>query len=134
MKKKPIIIWGQELGLDDCPYAKRWVLDMRLFSLRLHHFIRSDDPRYKHDHPWWYITLVLKGAYWDRGEDGDKYLRAPTIAFRSATRAHYVDPDAGGVWTLVITGRPKRHWGFWVKGKFLKAHRFFFDYGHPPCE
>lgn len=132
---RKIIIWGEELGIKECPYAKRWVLDLYFFSLRLHHFIHSDDPRYKHDHPWWYVTFIIKGAYWDRRfAYDDVYLKAPAIAFRRSSHAHYVDPDEGGVWTIVLTGRHKRTWGFWVKGKFKKAYRYFYDYGHPPCE
>lgn len=131
---RPIITWGQPLGIAECPYAKRWIFDPRLFSVRVHHFVRSDDPRYKHDHPWWYLTFVVKGGYWDRGEEEATYLKAPAVAFRRATRPHYVDPDPGGVWTVVLTGRQKRVWGFHVKGKFKKAYRYFFDYGHPPCE
>lgn len=133
-KWKPKIYWGQYLGLSDCPYARRWVVDLRICSLRLHHFYKSDDPRYKHDHPWWYVTLVLKGGYYDRGIEGDKLILPGRPQFRRAERSHYVDPLPGGCWSLVVTGYNKRPWGFWVKGKFKKAHRFFFDYGHPPCE
>lgn len=126
--------WGQRLGREECIYARRWVVGMGLFSIRVHHFYHSDDPRFKHDHPWWYLTFVFRGGYWDRGVGYDRLLKAPTIAFRKAESAHWVDPLPGGVWTLVITGRHKRTWGFWVKGKFKKAYRYFFDYGHPPCE
>lgn len=62
---KPGIIWGQELGKPECPYLKRWVLNFGKFSIRLHHWMGSDDPRYMHDHAWGFYTLVLKGGYTD---------------------------------------------------------------------
>lgn len=54
----------------DCPYLDRWVLGVGRpsrpcwFSIRLHHFFRSDDD-HLHDHPTWFLTLVLKGTYDD---------------------------------------------------------------------
>lgn len=60
--------WRQQLGRPECPYMERWVLNLgRLGSIRLHHWIRSDDKRAKHDHPADFITLVLKGSYEDWG-------------------------------------------------------------------
>lgn len=132
--KKPKVYWGQYLGLRECPYARRWVLDAVVCSVRVHHFYRSDDPRYKHDHPWWYLTIVLKGYYYDVGEGDTRLVLPLRPQFRRALRPHYVQPGDNGCWSLVFTGRARRPWGFWVKGKFKKAHRFFFDYGHPPCE
>lgn len=62
---KPGILWGQELGKPECPYLKRWVFNFGLFAIRLHRWYSSDDPRYMHDHPWGFWTLVLKGGYYD---------------------------------------------------------------------
>lgn len=132
--RKPRVYWGQYLGLQECPYARRWALDLVVFSIRLHHFFRSDDPRYRHDHPWWYCGVVLKGGYYDRDGQTDKFLSPGRPFFRKSERAHYVDPVPGGSWSLVFTGPVSRHWGFWVGDKWKRAHRFFFDYGHPPCD
>lgn len=64
----------------DCPYLDRRVLGFgpgmfrrysededrskSWFSLRLHHFFRSDED-HVHDHPTWFVTLVLAGSYED---------------------------------------------------------------------
>lgn len=46
----------------------RWAWDFGRFgSLRLHHWLRSDDKRFKHDHPSDFATLVLRGSYQDIG-------------------------------------------------------------------
>jgi hypothetical protein len=33
-------------------------------NMMLHHLCASD-PEGLHDHPWWNISLVLKGGYWE---------------------------------------------------------------------
>lgn len=64
-RNRPWIAWRQELGDPECPYLIRWLFDPRLFSIRLHHWVRSDDKRAMHDHSWWFLTLVLSGGYTD---------------------------------------------------------------------
>jgi hypothetical protein len=56
------------IGPADGPYMRRWWLipRNRLFNVYLHHIImRDDDARALHDHPWWNVSLVLKGGYWE---------------------------------------------------------------------
>lgn len=128
------ITLGQLLGKKECPYIKRWVIDFGFFSIRLHHWLSSDDQRYLHDHPWWYISLVVKGSYIDRSDKGDTKRNPGSISYYPATHKHTVSVSSGGCWTILITGREVRDWGFWVKGKFKKRNRYFYDYGHHPCE
>lgn len=64
--------WAQLIGPDDCPLMRRWVLVTPLGSIRLHHFLRSDADRHPHDHPWWFVTLVLAGEYDDYAWSGDE--------------------------------------------------------------
>ncbi len=127
------ILWGQKLGLPECPYARRWVLQFSFCSLRIHHFYRSDDDRAFHDHPWWFLTFILAGAYIDVSEDSQTMLKRGDFAFRRAEHKHTVRTD--GVWTFLITGAEVRTWGFWTKaGKFLRARKFFWKHGHHPCD
>lgn len=125
---------GERLGRPECPYLRRWVLALGLFSVRVHHFYRSDDARNHHDHPWWFVTLVLKGGYTDVSEGRLDHLRPGSMRFRPALHRHTVQTDPGGVWTLVLTGPNRRTWGFWVKGRFRKANKYFFEHGHHPCD
>lgn len=124
----------EPLGKEECPYAYRWVLNLGLFSLRIHHFLRSDDKRYFHDHAWWFITLVLKGSYTDVSPNGEDKLRSGSIRYRKANHPHYVKVSEGGCWTLLITGPMVRKWGFWVNGKFKRPLKYFHKFGHPPCD
>lgn len=124
----------EKLGLPECPYVIRWRFETPVGSIRVHHWLSNDDPRAVHDHPWWFLTFVVKGGYCDLGPGKDEALKAPCIRFRKAEHKHTVYPDPGGAWTLLITGRPLRKWGFYPGGKFVKANKWFLSYGHHPCD
>lgn len=128
------IRWNEPLGKEECPYAYRWVLNLGIISFRIHHFIRSDDSRYLHSHPWWFLTFVLKGSYVDVSSEGRDQLTKGSIRFRKAKHLHYVEVPKDGVWTFLITGPPKNKWGFLVKNKIIRPLKYFHQFGHPPCD
>lgn len=146
-----MITWGQDLGEPECPYAKRWIIDLGIISIRVHHWLRSDDKRAPHDHPAWFATCVLKGSYEDwsyeptasgspRLENAiiDR-LEPGSIRFRRANHIHSVSVGPDGCWTFLIFGREKRTWGFWTKRKdgavrFIRSKRYFHKHGHHPCD
>lgn len=53
------------MGDPNNPYLYRWTLIAFGFSIRLHHWIKSDDNRYFHDHSCDLISIVLRGYYWN---------------------------------------------------------------------
>jgi hypothetical protein len=120
--------------LPDCPYVIRWRLELFGYSVRVHHWLSNDDPRAFHDHPWWFLTFVVKGGYKDVSPEGKDCLRPGSIRYRPALHQHIVYPNTGGCWTILITGRPLRKFGFWKDGKFTKANKWFLSYGHHPCK
>lgn len=128
------LTWGENLGRPECPYVKRWVLNFGLFSIRLHHWISSDDQRNFHDHAWWYVTFILRGGYLDRSPGSANYIEPGQFAFRRATHQHtvYVPPE--GCWSILLTGPEKREWGFWVDGRFVKRNKYFFRFGQHICD
>jgi hypothetical protein len=131
------ITWGEKLGRPECPYLIRWMIVTKWGSVRIHHWRFGDDPRAKHDHQWNFITIVLRGSYADITPEGRELLRAGAIRFRSATHVHTVDTK--GCWTLLLTGRPIREWGFWsyTKGgkfRWYKHNKYFYINGHHPCK
>lgn len=152
------IRWNEPLGELECPYAYRFVIIIFGFSIRIHKWLRSDDKRYMHNHPWWFYTFVLKGSYIDVSDDiaayeqGDidrevgwenhiiekpwrrrDHLKQFSFRYRSANHTHYVEIPKGGCWTILITGKPLNKWGFWINNRYLRPLRFFSRYGHPPC-
>jgi hypothetical protein len=59
--RKPDFIIG---GADE-PYMLRWwvIPRNRFFNIYLHHFLRSDEDRALHDHPWLNCSWLLDGRY-----------------------------------------------------------------------
>lgn len=56
-----------KIGRADDVYMNRWYVipRNRWFNIYLHKIVRDDDPQALHDHPWWNISIVLKGGYWE---------------------------------------------------------------------
>ena len=98
------------------------------FNVTLHKIVRSDDP-IMHDHPWSYMTIVLKGGYWEHtpifNKDGSmltefQVWRGPgSIIKRGAGEYHWLelDENVGPATTLFFMGRQQREWGFLVQTK-----------------
>lgn len=57
--------WKERLGLPEHSYLYRWTVIIFGYTIRLHHWIKSDDNRYFHDHSSWLISIVLRGYYWN---------------------------------------------------------------------
>ena len=134
MAEQNVIAWKQPLGDPACPYAFRWVLNLGIVAFRLHKWVGSDDPRYMHDHPYWFFTFVLKGSYDDVTDAGVEPMPRWTIRFRRATHKHTVKLTSPVCWTFLISGMQVRKWGFWIGEKFFRAEKFFAKIGHHPCE
>lgn len=126
---------GEKLGKPECPYMRRWVINFHFFSIRIHHWYSSDDDRAFHDHPWWFITLILRGSYKDISPDGVEFMYPGKIKLRPALHRHTVKVSPGGCWTVMITGMQIRRWGFWIRNgtKFVKSNKYFLEHGHHPC-
>lgn len=149
----------QIIGGADDPYMLRWYLipRNRALNVYLHKFMRDDDDRALHDHPWWFVSVILRGGYIEHTEspEGRMVLRCRTsvfhvrspwwrrsIGFRPAVWQHRValphTPDGGRVpcWTLIVTGRNVRTWGFWCPGPTRRAPKRFVpwrEFGDAGC-
>lgn len=121
MRMKPYRRFGrflqfrhERMGYPECPYLVRWMLIIFGFSIRLHRWIRSDDDRYFHDHSCDFVSIVLWGRYTNVTPDGEFPVRAPSIWSSRAENRHYLRIPKGGAWTLLLCGRPRHKWGFYV--------------------
>lgn len=133
LKRAPDFIIG---GVDQ-PYLRRWWVCPRnpLFNIYLHEFLRDDDDRALHDHPWPNCSILLKGSYVEHQiRAGGIHIRAERKAgdwyVRPSGRiAHRIEVGEGGCWTLFITGPVYRSWGFhcpdkgWVPWRTFTAAR-----------
>ena len=122
------------MGRKECPYLIRWTIVFFGYSIRLHHWIRSDDKRFFHDHPFDFISIVLKGKYTNVTPEGKYKIYAGSIWFSEGNKRHYLDIPKEGVWTLLFCSKPYRKWGFWVNNHLWRPLRYFHKYGIPPCD
>ena len=92
------------------------------FNVTLHKIVKSDDPIF-HDHPWSYMTIILKGGYYEHtllfNSKGEKFgevsrWRGPgSIIIRRSKEYHWLELDNNQpVTTLFFMGPQVREWGF----------------------
>lgn len=103
-----------------------WLLQRLGVAIRVHHILRSDDDRAFHDHPWSYLTIILRGGYvevrpvFDKSGlymgDSRKWYGPGSVLWRPAKSWHRLEVPAGQTaWTLFITGPYRQKWGFLVQ-------------------
>ena len=122
---------------DGSPYLVRWHLLLTPFGrVYLHRFL-APDAQCPHDHPWPFVSLVLWGGYWEErygagqpAPDGRRlaWRGRLSVAFRRAEDTHRVARlhPTRPTWTLVVTGRRRRRWGFWTAAGWIH-YRLFDD-------
>ena len=124
----------EKLGRPECHYLHRWTLILFGYSIRLHHWIASDASiQHFHDHPFDFISIILKGSYTNVTPEGRIEVKAPSIWKAKAEGKHYLLIPRGGAWTILLCSRPHRKWGFWVNNHLWRPLRYFHKFGHPPC-
>lgn len=119
-------VWCDD-GISFFYELKPWA--RRLPALRLHQICTPDYDPHMHDHPWSFVSLVLRGGYMERRpvsvepsfistDEREDYFpthrRSGSIALRRSTDRHLISYVESDTWTLVALG-PKRHWwGFFT--------------------
>jgi hypothetical protein len=135
------------IGGHERPYLRRWFVipRNRFFNIYLHQFLRSDDDRALHDHPWANCSIILDGSYFEHtiaegGIHHKKEIKAGAVRIRlSGKFAHRIELRNGPCWTLFITGPRYRSWGFhcpeqgWVPWEKFTAPDDYGDIGQG-CE
>lgn len=120
------------IGGHERPYLLRWWLLPRnpVFNVYLHCFLRSDDDRALHDHPWLFnCSMLLQGRYREHTPAGAFERHAGDWKFRWGGAPHRVelltsDDQLAACWTLFITGPRVREWGFYCPKGFVHWKAF----------
>lgn len=131
--------------VDKEPYLERYYIFLKdrnwfPFNIFLHKFLKSD-PDVIHDHPWNYITIIIKGGYWEYvplyssrgfiiGEE--KVWRGTGHVRRChAESYHRIEVEPGvECWTIFIPGIKRREWGFlnhdgeWNKQQWIPNEQY----------
>ena len=95
------------------PFVIRYYLFLRRrpkwfpFNIFVHKLLKSDLGDL-HDHYWTYITVILKGGYWETTKKGVFWRKPGYIGFRKYNYLHSIKlPENKYAWTLLFVG-PKR--------------------------
>lgn len=127
IKRPPNFVVGADNP--DGAYLRRWYLIPRnpICCIYLHQFLRDDDDRALHDHPWPWLSFLLHGSYIEHTIAAGGVHRRQTrtqgsLKLAGPGRAHRIElpkvatfaGEARPVWcwTLFITGPRMRNWGF----------------------
>jgi hypothetical protein len=94
------------------PFLLRWYVGgvkHKWGNAYLHQFIRNDEDRALHDHPWWNLSVLLGGQYIEHTVEaggvhmrqlyriGDVKLRSPGAAHRVELTGQFIDADGRSV-------------------------------------
>lgn len=118
------------LNCDKEPYLKRWYLIRTdRFAIFVHKFLRSDEDRALHDHPWPFIVIPIWRGYHEESLKGiHRVLPILGIRKRRATYRHRVILiDGKPSWSIFIRFRKQRVWGFWPESGFVDWKQWWHD-------
>ncbi len=102
------------IGPVDNQQLQRWFIVPRnkIANVYLHRFLRSDDDRALHDHPWNNISWILSGTYIEHIPYHSFTRFSGGRVERKADMPHRIELIDGPVTTLFFTGPVIREWGF----------------------
>jgi hypothetical protein len=102
------------------PMLVRWrIIQTPYGGFYLHKFLRGDSDPYVHDHPWSFLSIILKGSYTEVRRNNMTYQNYERTVkrFNRMRRddAHYIlNIHRVPTWSLIFVGRRRRTWGFYV--------------------
>lgn len=127
-------------------YLDRWAIGHdRIGGIMLHRMTAPDPGVDLHDHPWWFLSVVLWGGYTEeRAETRQAPELAmlaeamPTVSRGVPTRRPWgsartmrmdechriVALDRRTCWTLVVKGPRRRRWGFYLPTGYMPEPQY----------
>jgi hypothetical protein len=118
------------------------------FGVYLHRMDGPDPGRHLHDHPWPFVSIVLRGGYrewrfdtrvaavaalvareYPKAAPGyDSHRRQWSIARMRPDECHSIySLDRSPTWTLMFVGRRFRNWGFYTPDGWMPHGRYDTD-------
>lgn len=114
---------------------QRWRLSARyLGGIMLHRHDGPDPGRDLHDHPWWFVSIILRGGYHEEHADVrvahlggvPRSWKAGSVHKVRLCEAHRITGLVRNpTWTLVIHGPVKRGWGFYPLEGYLPNREYY---------
>lgn len=134
MQRWHIIRKEQLLDVTFATHLERLRVPFVVENAYVHRFLRSDDDRALHDHPWPWMSILLDGEYLEHrplhsNGAADQSQANPRLAGSiaintDASQAHRIELTTGNPVTLFLTGHKTRDWGFWCGSRWVHWRRF----------
>lgn len=126
-------------------FLRRRGIDLGAFGVYRHNIDEPDPGLDLHDHPWPFVTIILRGGYSEEVADAREAVHLARIADRwpgsatpgvrrhwrrwsvhriRMTEAHRITAVADGTVTLVLRGRKSRSWGFYTPDGYVDHRRY----------
>jgi len=140
-------------------FLDRRGFECRWFGIYLHRIDAPDPGRDLHDHPWPFVSIILRGGYEEKYADTRE---APFLALAAEQNERCVGPDRAtcrrgfrtgwavgsihrmpltmchrivavhpGTMTLVLRGRKSRQWGFYQPIGWVSHRRYDYQTRRP---
>lgn len=89
-------------------YLHRWtVCKIGSLHIRIHHILSSDGTPFLHNHPFWYVSVIVRGGYTEQVLVGDEIKMiehcAPAVILRKPSTYHRIISVQGACKTLFVT-------------------------------
>lgn len=117
------------------------LLSCKFFTIKIHKALISD-PNEPHDHPWNYLSIILKGGYWEEiivsevvhtnistmerlysNRITTKWYKPGSILYRKGDRLHkLIIPEGKSCISLIFTFKKWRKWGYLKEGSWKQYH------------
>lgn len=109
----------------DLDYLRRLrIVQTPWFGVYLHRIGTPDSRPTLHDHPWNFLSIVVRGGYTEMTGDGCCYAEERHVRWVNHKRAEYLHYimrlDRTPTWTLVFVGRRRREWGYAEGGQWTR--------------
>lgn len=107
-------------NFDRGTYLTRWrIVQTPYFAIFLHRMDTEDSRPTLHDHPWGFLSLVLRGGYTERRLNPETLRVDECHHVRRWNRIRSTDAHSilglwrHPTWTLLFVGPRRRVWGYW---------------------
>lgn len=140
-------------------FLDRFGVDFGRVGVYVHNLAGPDPGIDVHDHPWQFVTLIVRGGYteeWCEARDAQEWARTGEIFDRTRPAgtaryprgerrtwrrwsihampfgvAHRITATEPGTWTVVLRGRKARPWGFFLPTGWVDQRRYPYEVRRP---
>lgn len=114
----------KEIGWTDIgeSFTRYQLWRTRWFNVYLHQLTAPAWHPECHDHPWGFVAVLLKSGYLEDFQGSKTRRRVGSVLLRRATDSHNVITPYGESWSLILTTKKSRDWGFKPCDQTSKSH------------